>query len=100
MLQEPGEGTAGRSSRSCKEEYDFIVVDSHPVLAATDSLLLGQHVDAVLLSLMRDVSRVLHVYAAASSWRRWASACWAPWSTAPTPKDVYVGGSPPAVPVA
>jgi succinoglycan biosynthesis transport protein ExoP len=48
-----------------KEEYEFIVVDSHPVLAATDSLLLGQHVDAVLLSILRDVSRSPHVYSAA-----------------------------------
>jgi capsular exopolysaccharide synthesis family protein len=47
-----------------KEEYDFIVVDSHPVLAATDSLLLGQHVDAVLLSVLRDVSRSPRVYQA------------------------------------
>jgi capsular exopolysaccharide synthesis family protein len=47
-----------------KEEYEFIVVDSHPVLAATDSLLLGQHVDAVLLSVLRDVSRSPQVYTA------------------------------------
>jgi capsular exopolysaccharide synthesis family protein len=48
-----------------KEEYEFLIVDSHPVLAATDSLLLGQHVDAVLLSILRDVSRSPHVYTAA-----------------------------------
>jgi capsular exopolysaccharide synthesis family protein len=47
-----------------KEEFDFIVVDSHPVLAATDALLLGQQVDAVLLSVLRDVSRTPRVYAA------------------------------------
>ncbi len=47
-----------------KLEYDFIVVDSHPVLDATDSLLLGQHVDAVLLSILRDVSRSPRVYTA------------------------------------
>lgn len=40
-----------------KEEYDFIIIDSHPLLAATDSLLIAQHVDAVLISLMRNVSR-------------------------------------------
>src|SRR5262249_14411781 len=38
-----------------KGDYDFIVVDSHPVLPATDALLVGQYVDAVLLSLERDV---------------------------------------------
>lgn len=47
-----------------KGEYDFIVVDSHPVLPANDALLVGQHVDAVLLSLLRDVSQAPRVYAA------------------------------------
>ncbi len=47
-----------------RSEYDFIIVDSHPVLPATDSLLIGQHVDAVLLSLLRDVSQTPRVYAA------------------------------------
>jgi succinoglycan biosynthesis transport protein ExoP len=47
-----------------KEQFDFVIVDSHPVLDATDSLLIGQHVDAVLLSLLRDVSQVPRVYAA------------------------------------
>src|SRR5262249_31667103 len=47
-----------------KAEFDFVIVDSHPVLPATDSLLIGQHVDAVLISLMRDVSQVHHVHSA------------------------------------
>jgi succinoglycan biosynthesis transport protein ExoP len=47
-----------------KNEYDFIVIDSHPVLPATDSLLIGQHVDAVILSVMRSVSQAPKVYAA------------------------------------
>jgi capsular exopolysaccharide synthesis family protein len=48
-----------------RNEYDFILVDSHPVLAATDSLLIGQQADAVILSLMRDVSQTPKVHAAA-----------------------------------
>ncbi|HVS38130.1 MAG TPA: polysaccharide biosynthesis tyrosine autokinase [Gemmataceae bacterium] len=47
-----------------REEFDFIVIDSHPVLTATDSLLLGQQVDAVILSVLRDVSQTPRVYAA------------------------------------
>jgi polysaccharide biosynthesis transport protein len=47
-----------------QQEFDFVIVDSHPVLPATDSLLIGQHVDAVIVSLMRDVSQVHHVHAA------------------------------------
>ncbi len=45
-----------------REEFDFIIVDSHPVLGATDSLLIGQYVDAVLVSLMRDVSQMHNVH--------------------------------------
>jgi capsular exopolysaccharide synthesis family protein len=48
-----------------RNQFDFIVVDSSPVLAATDSLLVGQHVDAVILALLRDVSKVPPVQAAA-----------------------------------
>ena len=47
-----------------KAEYDFVIVDSHPVLPATDSLLIGQHADAVLVALLRDVSAMPKVYAA------------------------------------
>jgi capsular exopolysaccharide synthesis family protein len=47
-----------------KSEYDFIVIDSHPVLPANDSLLIGQHVDTVLLSVLRDVSQAPRVYTA------------------------------------
>jgi capsular exopolysaccharide synthesis family protein len=47
-----------------RDEFDFVVVDSHPVLPATDSLLLGQHADAVIVSLLRNVSQAPRVYAA------------------------------------
>lgn len=47
-----------------KQQYDFIIVDSAPLLPVTDSLLLGQHVDGVLLSVLRDVSRAPAVAAA------------------------------------
>jgi capsular exopolysaccharide synthesis family protein len=47
-----------------REEFDFIVVDSHPILPAADSLLIGQHVDAAILSVLRDVSQMPRVYAA------------------------------------
>jgi capsular exopolysaccharide synthesis family protein len=47
-----------------KAEYDFVVIDSHPVLPATDSLLIAQHADAVIFSLLREVSQMPKVYAA------------------------------------
>jgi capsular exopolysaccharide synthesis family protein len=46
------------------EEHDFLIVDSAPVLYVADSLLLSQLVDAVIFSLLRDVSCVPHVHAA------------------------------------
>lgn len=47
-----------------KQQYDFIIVDSCPVLPVADALLLGQHVDGVIFTILRDVSRVPAVYAA------------------------------------
>jgi capsular exopolysaccharide synthesis family protein len=47
-----------------KERYDFIVIDTSPVLMVPDGLLLAKLADTVLLSLMRDHSRIPAVYAA------------------------------------
>jgi capsular exopolysaccharide synthesis family protein len=47
-----------------KGQYDFVVVDASPVLPVADPLLVGQHADAVLFSVMQDVSRLPAVYAA------------------------------------
>jgi capsular exopolysaccharide synthesis family protein len=47
-----------------KEQYDFIIIDSSPVLPVADTLSLGQHVDGVIFSVLRDVSRLPAVQAA------------------------------------
>jgi len=47
-----------------RSEFDFIVVDSAPVLPVADSLLIGQSVDGVIFSILRDVSRLPKVYSA------------------------------------
>jgi capsular exopolysaccharide synthesis family protein len=47
-----------------RTEFDFIIVDSSPVLPVVDSLLLAQHTDGVLFSLLRDVSRMPTAHAA------------------------------------
>lgn len=47
-----------------KDQYDFIVLDSSPVLPVPDALLLGKQADAVLLAVMKDVSRMPAVYQA------------------------------------
>jgi capsular exopolysaccharide synthesis family protein len=47
-----------------KGRFDFVVVDSAPVLLVTDALVVSQYVDAVLFSVLREISRVPKVYAA------------------------------------
>jgi capsular exopolysaccharide synthesis family protein len=47
-----------------REQFDFIIVDSAPVLPVADSLQICQHVDAVLFSVLRDVSRLPKIHAA------------------------------------
>lgn len=47
-----------------KKRYDFILVDSSPVLATADTLWLAQHVDAAVISLLYDISDFSAVEAA------------------------------------
>jgi capsular exopolysaccharide synthesis family protein len=58
------QGRAGAVLAELRGQYDFIVVDSAPLLLVTDSLLLAQDTDAVLFSILRDVSRLGRVCAA------------------------------------
>lgn len=48
-----------------RSQFDYIVVDTPPVLPVADPLLIGQHVDAALFSILRDVSRAPKVHTAA-----------------------------------
>jgi capsular exopolysaccharide synthesis family protein len=54
----------GKLFDQMKEEYELIVVDSCPVLPVADTLLLGQHVDTVLLSVLKGTSSLPTIYAA------------------------------------
>ena len=47
-----------------RSRFDFVVIDTSPILPVSDALLLGQHVDAAICSILRDVSRAPKVYAA------------------------------------
>lgn len=47
-----------------KARYEFVIVDTAPVLPVADTLLFGQLVDVVVLSILRDVSRAPMVHAA------------------------------------
>jgi capsular exopolysaccharide synthesis family protein len=63
-LQALAQDGIGPIFQQLRQQYDFIIVDSCPVLPVADSLLVGQHVDAVIFSLLREVSRLPKVYAA------------------------------------
>jgi capsular exopolysaccharide synthesis family protein len=45
-------------------QFDYVILDSAPVLPVADSLLVAQHVDGVIFSILRDESRLPRVYAA------------------------------------
>ncbi len=47
-----------------RESFDFVVLDSSPLLPIVDTRLVCQHVDAVVLSVLRDVSEADKVLAA------------------------------------
>jgi len=47
-----------------RDEFDFVIVDGTPILPVVDALLIGQHVDSVILSMRRDVSQIHRVRAA------------------------------------
>jgi hypothetical protein len=45
-------------------QFDYVILDSCPVLPVADSLLVAQHADGVILSILGDQSRVPRVHAA------------------------------------
>jgi polysaccharide biosynthesis transport protein len=57
-------GSVGTLLEQLRENFDFVVIDSSPLLPIVDTRLVCQHVDAVLLSVLRDVSEGAKVLAA------------------------------------
>jgi capsular exopolysaccharide synthesis family protein len=47
-----------------REQFEFIVLDAAPVLTYADTLLMGVHSDAAILSVRRDVSQLQKVHEA------------------------------------
>jgi capsular exopolysaccharide synthesis family protein len=46
------------SFQKMREDFDFVIVDCCPVLPVVDTMLIGQHVDIAVLSVLRDVSQM------------------------------------------
>ena len=45
-----------------RADYDFVIIDGAPVLGLSDSLMIGQHCDGALLSVLRDHTSVPKIY--------------------------------------
>lgn len=57
-------GTFSKLLTQLRHEFDYVIVDSGPILAVADSTLIGKHVDAVLLVIRSKQSRSPMVQAA------------------------------------
>ncbi len=62
VLQLLAQGRFEGLLRPLRDQYDTIVIDSSPVMAVNDALLIGQHSDAVLLSIRPYQSRILMIH--------------------------------------
>ncbi|MFO0811536.1 MAG: polysaccharide biosynthesis tyrosine autokinase [Gemmataceae bacterium] len=47
-----------------RNRFDFVIIDSSPVLPVVDPLLFGQHADGAIISVLSGTSRMPNVYAA------------------------------------
>ncbi len=47
-----------------RSQYDFVIVDTCPVLPVVDALLLGRHMDGVIFSVLNEVSQIPKIYVA------------------------------------
>ncbi len=59
-----GKDVVGDIFADLGSRFDFIVIDTGPVLKVADALLLGQHADGAILSVLRDVSQIHKVHEA------------------------------------
>src|SRR5438067_48280 len=54
LAQEP----LSKVFQELRDGFDFIIVDSSPILPVTDPLIIAQHSDGVIFSFMREVTRL------------------------------------------
>ncbi len=47
-----------------RSQFDFVIVDTCPVLPVVDALLLGRHMDGVIFSVLNEVSQIPKIYIA------------------------------------
>jgi capsular exopolysaccharide synthesis family protein len=54
----------GKMFQRLRAEFEFVIVDGSPVLPVPDARFVCRHVDGVVLSVLRDVSRIPRIQAA------------------------------------
>lgn len=57
-LQELAKDGVDDLFKQLRSGFDYIIIDASPVLASADALVIGQYVDAAVISVLRDASRV------------------------------------------
>ncbi len=57
-------GAAASLFKKLREEFDFVIVDTSPILPVADARFVSQHVDSVVLSVFRDISQAPKIQAA------------------------------------
>jgi capsular exopolysaccharide synthesis family protein len=57
-------GGAAQLFKQLREEFEFVVIDTSPLLPVADARFVSQHVDSVLLAVFRDVSEMPKIEAA------------------------------------
>ena len=57
-------GEFTKTLKRLKESYDFVIIDSGPILPCAETTTIASHVDAVILSARRDVSRLPQMFEA------------------------------------
>jgi capsular exopolysaccharide synthesis family protein len=63
-LQALAQGRLKHILEDVREMFEFVIFDSSPVLPIADAVQVGQHVDGVIFSVLRNVSRLPRVHAA------------------------------------
>jgi len=57
-------GSAAELFKRLRERFEFVVIDTSPILPVADARFVRQHVDSVVLSVFRDVSEAPKLRAA------------------------------------
>jgi capsular exopolysaccharide synthesis family protein len=57
-------GAGSRLFNQLREKYDFVIIDSSPILPVADTRFVSQYADTVVLSVFRDLSEVPKIQAA------------------------------------